>query len=630
MSSFSERSKNLGRYCSAGLSEEMANEIAVSAIHDAVGAVIVVDEHAIVHLFNPQAERLFGYSAAEVLGLSMSSLIDLDLSDIRKSAPEANGARRETSGKRKDGSTFFLELSLTGFSLREQKFYCGLLHDISDLKKIEMELIEARYSAEANAEAKSRFLAQMSHEIRTPLSSILGFTEMLQNDQINTEEAARVLQIISRNGQHLLGVINDILDISKVESGKIEIEKLECSPFAILSELEALMDLRARENQLFFQTDCVFPLPLCVVTDPGRLKQVLVNLAGNAIKFTQRGGVRLIASYDPGPNHLIFRVIDTGIGMTTGQMAKLFKPFAQASQSTTREFGGSGLGLAISKELAWRLGGDITVHSSPNAGSTFTLSIDAGKPARDSLVNEAPAPLADDRNRRFQIPLLKGKVLVAEDGQDNQQLIHFLLGKCGAESVPAANGREAFNLASACDFDLILMDMQMPVMDGYTATSLLRQQGYRKPIVALTASALKHDIERALKAGCISHLSKPFQQKDFFRTIATYLHKASDDEPADREQMLADPEMRRAVMKFVEGLPSRLRGCKEAFDASNWEELRNLAHKLRGAELFGFPEITQIAADLEKNSLHGRQSSIAAGIQALEESCARTISAFEQ
>ncbi len=416
--------------------------------------------------------------------------------------------------------------------------------DITDRKEVEQELVKAKYTAEAANRAKSEFLANMSHEIRTPMTAILGFADLLTGDTgvIDVVDAAN---IIKRNGEHLLDIINDILDLSKIEAGRLHMETIPCSPCEIVADVASLMRVRADTQGLSLTVEHTGPIPETIISDPTRLKQVLTNLVGNAIKFTKAGNVRLatrlVENGKDGPK-MQLDIIDTGIGMTKEQVGKLFQPFTQADSSTTRKFGGTGLGLVVSRRLAEMLGGTITVTSAPGEGSTFSLTVATG-PLDDVRMLEHPAEVAtavENRVRaKVEIPdKLDCRILLAEDGLDNQRIISFILGKAGAQVVVAENGQIAVEKALAClpgrgrrhddeeePFDLILMDMQMPVMDGYEATRKLRSEGYTGPIIALTAHAMKADRQKCLDAGCDNYVSKPIDRGKFLPLVAQYIER---------------------------------------------------------------------------------------------------------
>lgn len=398
------------------------------------------------------------------------------------------------------------------------------------------ELLQARHSAEAASIAKSAFLANMSHEIRTPMTAILGYVEVLRNDAEianSPQERLKALNTIQKNGEHLTTVINDILDLSKIEAGKMTVERVPCSPALLLEDVETLMRPRAESKNLTFQVESEGLVPTSIFSDPTRIRQVLVNLIGNSIKFTRSGQVNVHMRFVSSPTPQIeFDVLDTGIGMTPAEQQFLFRPFSQANETTTRQFGGTGLGLSVCKRLSEMLGGDIIVlKSEPGAGTTFRFWIGLGPDQYSSdLRLGRQASLANQQTTRCPSPtavtLPPGcRILLAEDGIDNQRLISFVLKKAGAEVTVVENGSLAVESAiqacqAATPFDLILMDMQMPVMDGYEATASLRSQGYDRPIVALTAHSMTSDRQKCLEAGCSEFLSKPIERPLLIQTAA--------------------------------------------------------------------------------------------------------------
>ena len=392
--------------------------------------------------------------------------------------------------------------------------------------------------AESSARAKSQFLANMSHEIRTPMTAILGFAEMLLGEAgIDRAPPQRVeaIRTIQRNGEYLLALINDILDISKIEAGKLDVERIRCLPVEVLSEVVSLMQARAAAKNLPLTLEYAGGIPEVIHSDPIRLRQILINLVGNAIKFTETGSVRVVARLveDTGrPSLLRIDVIDSGIGMRPDQIERLFTPFSQADSSTTRRFGGTGLGLTISKRLAEILGGSIAVRSQPGRGSTFSISVETGDISAVKRVTDPRAAAASGRRSageaRVPSAPLDCCILLAEDGPDNQRLISFLLEKAGAQVTLAENGQVACDEALAAQaagkpFDVILMDMQMPLMDGYQAARRLRSEGCRSPILALTAHAMEGDEEECLAAGCDGYLTKPIHRTTLIAAIAEWI-----------------------------------------------------------------------------------------------------------
>ena len=404
-------------------------------------------------------------------------------------------------------------------------------------------LAQSNQAANAANRAKSEFLANMSHELRTPMTAILGFADVLLRS-VEKEEDVVAASTITRNGEYLLELINDILDLSKIEAGKLEVESVSCSPASVVADVALLMRVRAESKNLPLEIKYAGAIPETIQCDHIRLRQILINLTGNAIKFTGTGSVRLVTRLVQGtgkPPCLQFDVVDTGIGMTQERISKLFQPFTQADSSTNREFGGTGLGLAISKRLAEMLGGDISVSSSFGKGSTFSLTVETGPLDGVSMLDDPAEAVAENRQKVKPCTVHKVKldcrVLLAEDGPDNQRLIMFLLKKAGAEVTLAENGQIAYEQALAAEeegnpFEVILMDMQMPVMDGYDATQKLREASYTGPIIALTANAMVGDDEKCREAGCDDYMTKPIDREKLTSLVAEYasrqeLHKAS-------------------------------------------------------------------------------------------------------
>ncbi len=411
------------------------------------------------------------------------------------------------------------------------------------LRDINRALEDARAEAIVATKAKSNFLANMSHEIRTPMTAILGFSESLRGRDLSEAEARDCIDTIHKNGEHLLGLINDVLDVSKIEAGKLEVETIPCSPHTVVEEVVALMKVCSDAKKIAFNTEYIGQLPETIQSDPMRLKQILINIVGNAIKFTDEGGVRLITRFIPGNEYeecgrvseqcLQFDILDTGVGMTKEQASKLFQPFTQADSTMTRKFGGTGLGLTISKELAKLLGGNISiVDSEPRCGTRFRTTITTGplvgvKMVDSLMATSTPETAPPPENLCTGKPL-DCRVLLAEDGPDNQRLISFILKKAGAEVIIAENGQIAVDEATAAisqgkPFDVILMDMQMPVLDGYKATMALRNQGYEGPIIALTAHAMASDREKCINSGCDDYTTKPIDRTTLIQIIQSQL-----------------------------------------------------------------------------------------------------------
>ncbi|MBI5851092.1 MAG: response regulator [Planctomycetes bacterium] len=398
-------------------------------------------------------------------------------------------------------------------------------------------LEEANAAAMAATLAKSEFLANMSHEIRTPMTAILGFADVLLEQDPPADQRVRYVQTIQRSGQHLLTILNDILDLSKIEAGRFEIHAVPCAIKELVEETLQMLKAPADAKGIELALDLAEDVPPMVSCDPTRLRQVLVNLLGNAVKFTERGCVTLRARAEGASNErrLTLAVEDTGIGITQEQRSRLFKPFSQVDSSMTRHYGGTGLGLSISLRLVQMMGGTIDVTSEPGRGSRFVVSL----PIREETAPaDAPSPQSSQILPAIATIRLAGRVLIVEDGLDNQKLVALLLRKSGVESEVAGNGRAALERLLAADarpgIDLVLMDMMMPVMDGYEAARELRRAGFGKPIVAFTANALEGERDRCIAAGCSDFLTKPIDRRALEAVLVRHLPHAAPASVAPR------------------------------------------------------------------------------------------------
>ena len=380
------------------------------------------------------------------------------------------------------------------------------LDDVTQLEENKIELSKAKETAEAANQAKSDFLANMSHDIRTPMNAILGFTELLKRGYGRNEaDAKKYLETIHSSGKHLLQLINDILDLSKIEAGQLDVERIPCSPHALVREVVDVLGVRAREKGITLEFSAHGEIPATIESDPTCLRRIITNLVGNALKFTERGGVTVtLRLAGDAPETIAVDVADTGIGIAQDKLASMFDPFVQADSSVTRRFGGTGLGLTISRQFARALGGDIVVASELGRGTTFTATLKTGplEGVRMLREEELVTEIAHDDTAdqmRWQFPA--ARVLVVDDGPENRELLRLVLSDTGLSMEEAENGKLGVELATAQAFDVILMDMQMPVMDGYTATRTLRAQGATLPIIALTANAMKGAEKQVMEAG---------------------------------------------------------------------------------------------------------------------------------
>ncbi len=504
------------------------------------------------------------------------------------------------------------------------------LDDVTLLEEKEVELRKSKDEAEAANRAKSDFLANMSHEIRTPMNAILGFTEVLKRGYgKNQKESSKYLNTIASSGEHLLGLINDILDLSKVEAGQVEVESIQCPLHHIIHEVIQIMRVKADEKGLYLRYQPQGDLPEHITSDPARVRQILTNLIGNAIKFTASGGV-LVETQMSDDKQVLLSVSDTGIGMTPPQAEAIFQPFVQADSSITRRFGGTGLGLTISKQFAEALGGGINVESKEGAGSRFIAELNPGDISQVKWLN--PSQLLEEQqnfeiaeNQQWQFD--GQPVLVVDDGDENRNLLEVVLGDAGLAIDTAENGQEACDAVFKGNYQMILMDVQMPVMDGYTAVRHMRERGIELPIVALTAHAMKGAEEKCLEAGYSGYMTKPIKIDRLFQLVGDTLGGRLVDTLVDiagptasvetgaveaiNDGATAEPDIHttlplgnrkfeQIVSDFIAKLVLQVTAMDDALKGENTRELADLAHWLKGsAGSVGFQALTEIAKPLE-------------------------------
>jgi signal transduction histidine kinase/CheY-like chemotaxis protein/HPt (histidine-containing phosphotransfer) domain-containing protein len=479
----------------------------------------------------------------------------------------------------------------------------------------------AEAAAAPRAEGRLQYLANVSHEIRTPINTILGFTDVLCNDDPSPEEHVAYLETIRRNGDHLLAIVGDILDLSRVESGQLEVQRVRCRLPDLVHEVAALVRPEAEQKGLDFEAVNRGALPEYVQADPVRLRQVLLNLLTNAVKFTDVGFVTLEVSVDDlgpaGASRVVFEVSDSGLGIAPGQLETLFEPFVQAPGANQRG-GGTGLGLAIARRFARMLGGDVTAESRPDEGSRFTATIDPGPLENATMLGADEALVARETPVPPERIRVSGRVLLVEDGPDTQRLVAHFLRHAGARVWVAGDGREGFETAveaqrSGAPFHLLLMDMEMPEMNGYEATRRLRGAGVRTPVVALTAYAEPEEQEAALAAGCNEVVSKPVPRAVLLDVVRRYLQPdevATVDKPeTTMSDLIGGPELDTLTRMFVSVLEQRVGEMEAALADREAVRLQRLAHRLKGAAgSYGFAGISDAAAAVEAAARSGEDA----------------------
>ena len=495
------------------------------------------------------------------------------------------------------------------------------------------QLEQASIRALEATRTKSEFLAIMSHEIRTPLTAIVGFAEALTERSTQVKDRISITKTIIKNGYHLLEIINDILDISKIEANKIVFENTYFSPVQLVLDVEELISNQFKDKNINLLIEYDYPLPNIIYNDTLRLKQILLNLCSNALKFTDAGKVSLKIHCDIKEEKIFFTVVDSGIGLTVEQQNKIFEAFIQADSSTTRKYGGTGLGLSLSKQFAEKMGGTITVESLPGIGSQFCVSVSTGELNQSQLIlgePELPEKI-DCITYKYDISSrVKGKILIAEDNKDNQQLLSIILANTGAELCFVDNGEKALDKTRSNKYELILMDMQMPVMGGVEATKKIRESNYTYPIVALTANAMSTDYDRCMEAGCNDFLTKPINKDKLFQVIYKYLEvqseKTDEKEIVSTEFAKRNINMRELIIRFVNSLPERMRLIFEMRNNENWLGMQDEIHKLKGiGTSMGYPMITKIAEELNYEIIRENEFEVDTLLEYLTDVCERIV-----
>jgi PAS domain S-box-containing protein len=581
-----------------------------SLIESNIDALMTTDPSGIITDVNKQMEALTGCTRDELIGAPFKNYFTDPLraeAAIKLVLSEKKVTDYELTARARDGTKTVVSYNATTFYDRDRTLQgvFAAARDVTERKRVEMELKQAKAAAESASRTKSDFLASMSHEIRTPMNAIMGIADLLAKTAL-TPEQDKYVQIFRRAGDNLLNLINDILDLSKVEASQLELER---TGFSLKDHMEKVIEMvaaRAEEKGLTLAWEIAPGIPSDLLGDPTRLRQVLLNLVGNAIKFTESGHVSVRVALDPDSAQqpvLRFTISDTGIGIPSEKLNRVFERFTQADSSTTRRFGGSGLGLTICKRLVELMGGRIWVESVVGEGSIFSFlapfEIWAGAEAERAA---SPVGIHADE------PLRALRILLAEDSSDNCMITMAYLEDTPYRLEIAETGALACEMFAAGDYDLILMDRQMPVMDGLTATRKIRAWELANnraptPIIALTASALKGDREMCLAAGCTAFLTKPIKQEVLLQAIREHSKMAASPSKANDHHRPAPS----AQQRIAQRVPAYLQHCRQnviamhaALDRVDYDAVISLGHNLRGSGgAYGFQAITDIGAALE-------------------------------
>ena len=584
-----------------------------SLIESNIDAIMTTDPHGIITDVNKQMEALTGCTRDELIGAPFKDCFTDPAraeAGIKRVLVEKSITDYELTARARDGKQTVVSYNATTFYDRNRKLQgvFAAARDVTDRKRFEQELQLAKAAAESASRTKSDFLASMSHEIRTPMNAIMGIADLLAKTKL-TAEQDRFVQIFRRSGDNLLNLINDILDLSKVEASQLDLERTGFSLSDHLEKVFEMVEPRAQEKGLSLTCEIAPSVSNELVGDPMRLRQVLMNLLGNAIKFTETGSVNLKVERQADgaiPAALQFTVTDTGIGIPAQKLPLIFERFTQADSSTTRRFGGSGLGLTISKRLVELMGGRIWVTSEEGQGSTFAFSVPFEIWSAADSLEAAPV------GAHPTAPLPPLRILMAEDSPDNCAIAMAYLQDTPYRIEVAVNGAIACQMFMAGHYDLVLMDRQMPVMDGLTATRTIRawEASHGRaptPIIAVTASALKGDRETCLAAGCTAYLSKPIKQDVLLQAIRDHAFAKS---PAPPSPPASKDRAARAAKRLAEQTPAYLENCRRdvivmlaALDRADFDAVIILGHNLRGSGGgFGLQAITDIGSGIEQSA----------------------------
>lgn len=630
------------------ISLEQSDNKSRALLESTPAGIIEIDRQGNITFVNPMIEKIFGYIKDELIGEKIEILLPGKFRNIHPnhrqkffSNPQARsmGVGRDLQGKRKDGTEFPVEIGLNSIETTDGVRAIAFITDITMRKQAEEELRKARKSAETANKAKSDFLANMSHEIRTPLTAIIGYTDILVRQTKNDPKTEETLSIIKKNGGYLLALINDILDLAKIESGKLKLETVDCSIIQILHSCMSIFHAQTNEKGIDLKLEWLSAMPETIKSDPVRLKQILMNILSNAIKFTEKGSVVITAEViERGSEaELNFTISDTGVGIKKEKLAEIFKPFDQADTSITRNYGGTGLGLTITRKLMDKFDGQIAVESEYGKGSKFTLTFPIGP--KDSLqMNDEPDKMLlksrdNSKDDEYKDVKFQGKILLADDTISNQLLFGEMLTMMGLDVDIVGNGKEALeSVETGIEYDLILMDLHMPVMSGYEALSKIRQIKKEQIVIALTADAMTETVQQCKKVGFSAYASKPIVYNDIVNVLSKYLTKTVEDSQGDDtveqvnkeqkgfpicpekalEQLNVSMESYLDVLgKSLDSINSLNKSISDAIEKGDFESVRENAHALKNtAGTLAITSVYDKALDIETKAKANQQQDV--------------------
>lgn len=600
-------------------------------------AILMMNEKGLISFINKAGMMMFGYTEIEMLGANLHELIAPPqyLSSFRKGFESFKttgngfvvGRTLEIEGRRKNGSDFPVELSISATRMNDNWYSIGIIRDITERRRVERDIVEASEAAENASRTKSEFLANMSHEIRTPLNSILGATDLLSETDLDSEQM-KLIEMMHSSGESLLALINDILDISRIEAGKVTLEEISFNLNNLLKKICDTLSVRCSQKNLSLTFELQPEIPDILIGDPNKLRQIFVNLIGNAIKFTETGGITVSVENivtSENSSSLRFSVSDTGIGIPSSKLESIFYTFTQADASVTRNFGGTGLGLAISKKLVNLMHGDIFVESKAGEGTTFSFTAKFGIPEKGV---ENTENVSQNNKEEGTTELGSLSILLVDDSPDNRFLINAFLKRESCSIVEAVNGSIAVELFPTKVWDVILMDMQMPVMDGYQATKIIREIEEERgidhtPIVALTAHSINTEVKKCLDAGCDVHLAKPVNKATLLKLINDITSHSSDLEDICNQEKIeihVDPDLMPLIPGYIEHRREDVIKLMDLLEENSYRDIERCGHSMKGTGAgYGFDMITEIGALIETAGKEGNRDQIQEGINRLND-----------